>query len=567
MSLEYKSDENANILNAEEQYILCIASCISTKLDKVREPLTTSIFNKFPEANIYKERQLVIDNKGKPGSLIIRGKVAIILGTMYPGSKEYNNDNRDFRLKWFREGLIALQRLNPRSIAIRENFCDEFGGDWNKYLFHLNEMDKSIKVSIYPHIIVVPIFNVVRFKQETDNIILPKNNVKTVTSPIPKANVSAATPNTNVVTPKTSVNAATVKVLQKKGNGFGSISDLSKFSDNDDNHDNDDNADNTKVVAEKNLPDKSLPKLKVLQPIKKILPIKIQDDTDNERVTNTLNKEIISDNEEIEKVKVEEKVDEKVEEKVEEKVKSYIANPEWSVSQKLSLEMIYGWDEIFNEKGLEQSLEKANDFLFNKELPQYGDFFSIFPPQKDIFNAFNQCSFEKARVVILGQDSYINRGEAMGLSFSVPKGVKIPPSLKNIYKELKTDIPGFEEPNHGNLMHWANQGVFLLNSALTVREGKSGSHLEAWEAFTDGVISLISQKKQNLVFILWGNPAKKKQNVIKNIDNHCIVTAAHPSPLSATKGFFGSKCFSQTNNYLISKGLKPIDWSIPPANE
>jgi uracil-DNA glycosylase len=183
----------------------------------------------------------------------------------------------------------------------------------------------------------------------------------------------------------------------------------------------------------------------------------------------------------------------------------------------------------------------------------------IYPPPKLIFNAFDACPFGNVRVVILGQDPYHGAHQAHGLSFSVPDGVKIPPSLKNIYKELRDDI-GKEIPETGNLEHWAQQGVLLLNATLTVRAGEPGSHQNrGWEQFTDAVIRKLSDEREHLVFMLWGNYAKAKGEHIDRV-KHLVLEAAHPSPYSASAGFFGCKHFSQTNEYLKKNGSIPILW-------
>lgn len=184
---------------------------------------------------------------------------------------------------------------------------------------------------------------------------------------------------------------------------------------------------------------------------------------------------------------------------------------------------------------------------------------TVFPPPKLIFNAFDHCSFDNVRVVILGQDPYHGVGQAHGLSFSVPDGVTPPPSLKNIYKELAADIGG-EIPTGGNLEHWADQGVLLLNATLTVRAGQAGSHQKkGWENFTDRVIQAISDSKEHVVFLLWGRYAQQKGARIDR-SKHLVLEAAHPSPFSAHSGFFGCKHFSKTNAYLEEHGRKPIDW-------
>lgn len=186
----------------------------------------------------------------------------------------------------------------------------------------------------------------------------------------------------------------------------------------------------------------------------------------------------------------------------------------------------------------------------------------IYPKLENIFNAFELTSLKEIKVVVLGQDPYHGKGQAHGLSFSVPKGVKTPPSLKNIFKEYHNDLNYFI-PENGDLTHWAKQGVLLLNATLSVEAGKAGSHQKkGWEQFTDEVISKISKEKEHIVFILWGSYAQKKKLLIDQ-RKHLILTAPHPSPLSAYRGFFGSKPFSTANKYLIKNRKKPIDWKLP----
>ncbi len=185
---------------------------------------------------------------------------------------------------------------------------------------------------------------------------------------------------------------------------------------------------------------------------------------------------------------------------------------------------------------------------------------TIFPPGSLIFNAFEKTPFEQVKVVILGQDPYHNPGEAMGLCFSVPKGVRVPPSLKNIYRELKSDVQ-FEIPDHGDLSSWAEQGVFLLNAMLTVERNKAGSHQKmGWQNFTDAVIRRLSEQQAGLVFMLWGKFARSKAPLV-DPGRHLILEAAHPSPL-ARDAFQGCKHFSKANQYLVEQGKAPIDWSL-----
>lgn len=185
----------------------------------------------------------------------------------------------------------------------------------------------------------------------------------------------------------------------------------------------------------------------------------------------------------------------------------------------------------------------------------------IYPPGSLIFNAFNTTHFDHVKVLLLGQDPYHGRGQAHGLCFSVQDGVKPPPSLVNIYKELNSDL-GVPIPNHGNLTRWAESGVLLLNASLTVREGEPMSHAQiGWAEFTNAVIKKVSDLKHNVVFILWGKFAQEKQVLIDET-KHLVLKAAHPSPFSANNGFLGCKHFSKTNEYLVKNGIDPINWAL-----
>lgn len=198
--------------------------------------------------------------------------------------------------------------------------------------------------------------------------------------------------------------------------------------------------------------------------------------------------------------------------------------------------------------------------LYKKVLEEYHTHL-VFPPADDIFNAFHLTPLSKVKVVILGQDPYHNEGQAHGLCFSVKPEVEIPPSLVNIYKELHDDL-GCEIPNHGCLVKWAEQGVLMLNTVLTVRAHQANSHRGiGWEEFTDAVIKAVNELDRPVVFILWGRPAQMKKSMLTN-PKHLILEAPHPSPLSAYRGFFGSKPFSKTNKFLIENGIQPIDWQI-----
>ncbi|MCL1141404.1 uracil-DNA glycosylase [Shewanella gaetbuli] len=187
---------------------------------------------------------------------------------------------------------------------------------------------------------------------------------------------------------------------------------------------------------------------------------------------------------------------------------------------------------------------------------------AIYPPADEVYRAFELTPYDEVKVVILGQDPYHGEGQAHGLAFSVNEGVKIPPSLSNMYKELQQDVAGFTQPTHGNLVEWANQGVLLLNTVLTVEKSQAHSHAKSgWETFTDHVLAFLNDSSQPVVFILWGNHAIKKGRWI-NQPHHTVLTGPHPSPLSAYRGFFGCGHFSKTNQVLIENGLTPINWQV-----
>ena len=214
------------------------------------------------------------------------------------------------------------------------------------------------------------------------------------------------------------------------------------------------------------------------------------------------------------------------------------------------------WLEVIGnefEKSYYQALKQFIEEEYDKN--------EVYPEKKDIFNAFLYTPFKNVKVVILGQDPYHNVGQAHGLSFSVKPEVALPPSLVNIYKELKDDL-GCYVPNHGYLKKWAEQGVLMLNTVLTVRAHEANSHQKkGWEKFTDAVINAINASEQPIVFILWGKPAQSKKKMLTN-PKHLIIEGPHPSPLSSYRGFFGSKPFSKANSFLIKNGIEPIDWQI-----
>lgn len=224
----------------------------------------------------------------------------------------------------------------------------------------------------------------------------------------------------------------------------------------------------------------------------------------------------------------------------------------------MSLKLEESWKAVLEAEFKKEYMIKLRSFLQSQQEEKR----TIYPANRLIFNAFSHTPFEKVKVVIIGQDPYHGPNQAHGLSFSVQKGVPIPPSLQNIFKELQTEYKGFQFPQHGDLSSWADQGVLLLNATLTVEASKAGSHQnQGWEKFTDQVIQTLSERRTGIVFLLWGKYAQAKASLIDQ-NNHQVLMAAHPSPFSAYHGFFGCNHFIETNVYLEQNGKKGIDWRL-----
>ena len=224
----------------------------------------------------------------------------------------------------------------------------------------------------------------------------------------------------------------------------------------------------------------------------------------------------------------------------------------------MAVQLEESWNEVLGDEFEKDYMKKLKAFLLKEK--QEGK--TVYPPGNLIFNAFAHTPFDKVKAVIIGQDPYHGPNQAHGLAFSVQKGVSVPPSLRNIYKELVSDIPGFKMPSHGELTKWADEGVLLLNATLTVRAHEANSHQgKGWEIFTDRIITELSEKGEGIVFLLWGKYAQNKSALIDG-SKHVILRAPHPSPFSAHTGFLGCKHFSKANDILEKEGKKPIDWQI-----
>lgn len=223
----------------------------------------------------------------------------------------------------------------------------------------------------------------------------------------------------------------------------------------------------------------------------------------------------------------------------------------------MNLQISPSWKAALANEFTQDYFAKLMDFVANERTTH-----TVYPPEHQVFEAFNRTPLDQVKVVILGQDPYHSPNQAHGLCFSVQRGITIPPSLRNIYKELQVDL-GITPPSHGHLVRWAQQGVLLLNATLTVRADSAGSHQKhGWEQFTDAAIAAVAQQRQHVVFMLWGNYAQSKATLVDDT-KHCILKAAHPSPLSASRGFLGCKHFSKANTYLEQHGISAIDWELP----
>ncbi len=223
----------------------------------------------------------------------------------------------------------------------------------------------------------------------------------------------------------------------------------------------------------------------------------------------------------------------------------------------VAIQIEESWKNILKDDFSSDYFQKIKDFLKNEK--HLGKI--VYPPGKFIFNAYNLTPFNKVKVVILGQDPYHGPGQAHGLCFSVQQGIKPPPSLVNIFKEIKSDLQ-IDPPKHGSLEDWAKQGVFLLNAILTVEKDKPASHQNiGWQNFTDSTIKHLNKEKEHLVFMLWGNYARQKATMI-DANRHLVLQSAHPSPFSVDKGFYGNKHFSKANNYLLKNNIEPINWNL-----
>ena len=500
-----------NPITCKAKFLCILCDCVS--IGNKGDPVVQSLFEQFGYANCYVER--VATKKSVPGTYQIKGDgkknryVINMFTQFYPGSPKYPNDNIIKRIEWLNACLEKLLEMGGvESIA----FPKEIGGDHNdRYLNTIDDFKKKYYLKNHTSL------QIVDYNNENLLVTTDKKEVK-YDRPIISVQMTDLD---DTIIPHKKINI--IKHIDLKDLVF--YEGLQS------------------PIAPSPTPPSVLPSASVLT-------VASNQDT----VVLGEKKKMIR-----KKVTVDKKdatVDKKDVKKEGSGVVPHPPTPD--IISELIHDLGSSWDPIFGDPSMIPIINQLNRDIW-KEMAEFSDILPI--PQSNIFNAFKECPFPP-KCLIMGQDCYAEHvNQAMGLSFSVQDGVSIPPSLKNIFTELSTDITGFTIPSSGNLTKWAQQGALLLNAALTVRLGQKASHIKLWKSFTDTVIHLISEKsKTPIVYMLWGNFAKGKKILIVDQLKCLILEAAHPSPLSAKNGFFGCHHFSKCNDYLIEHKMSPIEW-------
>ena len=618
------SEELQSTITTKAKFLCNLCDCVS--IGNKGDELVHTIFQQYPYSNCYSGR--LATKKSQPGTLQIKGDgkknryVVNLFVQFYPGPPKYPNDNIIKRLEWFGTCLDKLLEI-PDAESL--SFPAELGlySDFDytqRYQNLIDDFRRKYLLRQQKCINIVDYFN--------NNYVFGGNTSQTVIKyekPIEKINTHNWIDINEIDILNDTFSASNeidesieICVLRKID-----LSSLKYLAINNSNHNQNCDSSNSMqskikldfkktetifesmpqkevqiatTVQKKPLVMKRSPPLKTIQQESKTVidPTIVGSINDSVSVTQpqkniltndienkggitqkkSLKKNFLADDTDEEKIKIPKKTALKKNnpdlhnltiEPIIQSSKSYDKNPSWKKSiSELAAEINDSWDPIFKHPTIMAILSQL-DQDFDKELDAFGDHIEILPsPQELIFESFNQCEYPP-KAVILGQDPYFsNLNEAMGLSFSVPTGVKKPPTLDNIFKELSTDIEGFKVPISGDLTQWAQQRVLLLNTALTVRYKQKESHLKLWKTFTDKVIELLSQNLDSpIVFMLWGNPAKLRKKLIKNVDKHLILEATHPSPLGANQGgFFDCKHFSKTNQFLAKNKIPTINWNL-----
>lgn len=564
-----------NYLNAEEQYLVVIASCLCKRLDARKEPILASVIEQYPYANVYEDS----DQKRTPGNFRVVGdgikkrKIILIFSQIYPGSMGSPQDNTRRRLEWFVSALDQISEIEDlTSIAFPTQISRDGGGNWSHYYLAIKEFSQTLHLKSS---IPVVIYHSENTKSTTNDSQLTQISLLNCINQVSSIAVDeiAVAPNLIKVDGQKKVD---IKVDQdiieynpkhrpkKIKMNFDKLKQRLEEKKEEENKKDDDNddKDNNENNDEDNDNDEN------------------NDDKDETNEDNNENNKDENKEQEIHLV-IDEEADEKSKDDIvkltfKKRSKSPVKeldqtsnfpitslNPDW-ITPLTSPIVDESWKEFFQNDKIQRELTKTNNAL-TKELNRYGDQVRFLPDFDRIFNAFILCPYNQLKVVILGQDPYPNPDHAMGLAFSVPTGATVAQSLKNIYKEIQSEYPDkFTIPKHGNLEKWARQGVLLLNSALSIRSGERNSHQNIWKDTTDLIIHQISEQKaaegESLVFMLWGGDAKKKKSLI-NQKKHLVLESGHPSPMSV-KYFEGCNHFKLCNKKLMSEGKTVINWQV-----
>jgi uracil-DNA glycosylase len=545
-------------IQTKAKFLVNLCDCVS--IGNKGDQIVQTIFEKFAYANCYAER--VATKKSVPGTLTIKGDgkknryVINMFAQFYPGQPKYPNDNIIKRCEWFNACLEKLLEIPdaeafafPNDIGVYETA--DYG---DRYINLIDDFRKKYYLKNRQALQIV---------DYSDTNILLKTEKQSVTydepiTTIKTADIDQFDPDVSPTT-KTKINV--IQHIDINQLVYVGIKNQVKPVPHEPIKANI-NITSSEVKTDTQPPDEGPVKCKKTGKIADVLA----DETDQPKKIKKVIKVGVKPKKDTQPEQSDPTAIVTVPVQPEQKdaKRVYDKNPHWTKKiSELVDDIDPSWEPIFKDPvimGLLSQLDRA----FEKELEGFGDFIEILPiPQENIFNAFKKTKFPP-KAIIIGQDVYTNPEEPMGLSFSVPDGIKIPPSLVNIYKELSTDIKGFKSPKSGNLTKWAENGVLLFNAALTIRCKQKESHLTIWKPFTDAVIRLISEKSDEpIVFMLWGNFAKGKKPLIAKPSRHLILEATHPSPLGAVKGgWFDCKHFSKCNEFLTKNKITPIDWLL-----
>lgn len=575
-------------IKVKAKFICNLCDCVS--VGNKGDMLVQKMFQQFTHSNCYVGRNA--NQKSTVGTIQIKGDgkknqfVVNMFSQFYPGAPKYPNDNINKRLEWFKNCLDKLLELpNIETIAFPDDFgyYDDSNDHADRYRVALDDFKKKYYLKQNQKEIEILTYQGDKYYLNTTHL----TKAPKIDSPISvlKTNVS------DTPAMSTRVRLASLKQLAYIGplvvkskpsetktiddtkiNKVASGSGLKKnmLADDEDEpvevkvvkgsglkgnmlFDDEDDAE-----LESKTKDMTPNKMKIVPKTTVVAPVATPKLKIAMKASSTPVTEIKASSVPVTEIKAEEKKT-VIKMKIPSAAPKYSKNPDWVSISELVNQLDSKWDYIFKDPIMMAIINKL-DVAFEKELENFGDVMEILPKPADIFNALKYCLVDP-KAVIIGQDPYFaNLNEAMGLSFSVPDGVSKPPTLLNIFKELADDIVDFKIPNSGNLTSWANQGVILWNSALTVRYKQKESHLKYWEDFTNQFLKSLSSKHK-LVVMLWGGFAKKKKSSVMNQSKHLILEATHPSPLGANNGgWFGCKHFSKANKFLIDNQITPIKW-------